>query len=235
MIREAKELIKANRIGKIRRIFAEYLQGWLATRIEDDGQPQASWRTDPSQAGIGGSIADIGSHAENLISYVTGLEIDTIQADCHSFLERSVDDDSQVMMQMKGGARATLNASQICAGELNNLRLRVYGETGGLLWEQENPNHLTLKKLGEPDQILHRGTEYLSPSLTQVTRIPAGHPEAFIEAFANIYKGIFKAIRLNHDDPEKFGYPGINAGANSVRFIHKAIESSKNNGIRISF
>ncbi len=230
MVREAKELIQKNKIGKIRRIFCEYLQGWLATKIEDSGQPQAAWRTDPSQAGIGGSIADIGSHAENLISFVTGLKTKSLQAECHSFLGRAVDDDSQVMMEMENGARATLTASQICAGELNNLKIRIYGEKGGIIWEQENPNHLVLKTIGEPDQIFHRGTDYLSGSQQNISRIPAGHPEAFIEAFANIYKGVFEAIRNGEDNPIKFNYPGIEDGASSVKFIHKAINSSKNNG-----
>lgn len=226
MVREARARIANGEIGQVRRVFVEYHQGWLATRLEDSGQQQASWRTDPSKAGVGGAVGDIGSHAENLVSFVTGLEIESVVAECHSFLGRPIDDDTQVMFRMTGDVRGTLTASQICIGDLNGLSLRVHGDRGSLYWGQENPNHLTLKSLDGPDQVLHRGADYLSPAAADVTRIPAGHPEAFIEAFANVYRGVVQAVRAGEHNPEKFAYPGVEAGAAGVKFIHRVVQSS---------
>ena len=226
MVREARARIANGEIGQVRRVFVEYHQGWLATRLEDSGQQQASWRTDPSKAGVGGAVGDIGSHAENLVSFVTGLEIESVVAECHSFLGRPIDDDTQVMFRMTGDVRGTLTASQICIGDLNGLALRVHGDRGSLYWGQENPNHLTLKSLDGPDQVLHRGADYLSPAAADVTRIPAGHPEAFIEAFANVYRGVVQAVRAGEHNPEKFAYPGVEAGAAGVKFIHRVVQSS---------
>ena len=226
MVREARARIANGEIGQVRRVFVEYHQGWLATRLEDSGQQQASWRTDPSKAGVGGAVGDIGSHAENLVSFVTGLEIESVVAECHSFLGRPIDDDTQVMFRMTGDVRGTLTASQICIGDLNGLALRVHGDRGSLYWGQENPNHLTLKSLDGPDQVLHRGADYLSPAAADVTRIPAGHPEAFIEAFANVYRGVVQAVRAGEHNPDKYAYPGVEAGAAGVKFIHRVVQSS---------
>ncbi len=231
MVREARFRIANGEIGQVRRVFVEYHQGWLATRLEDSGQQQASWRTDPTKAGVGGAVGDIGSHAENLVSFVTGLEIESVVAECHSFLGRSIDDDTQVMFRMTGDVRGTLTASQVCIGDLNGLALRVHGDQGSLYWRQEDPNHLTLKMLDGPDQVLHRGADYLSPAAADVTRIPAGHPEAFIEAFANVYRGVVQAIRAGEHNPVKYAYPGVEAGEAGVKFIHRVVQSS-NEGCR---
>ena len=195
MVKEAREMVRAGELGKILKIVAEYPQGWLLNPIDQEGQKQASWRTDPERAGASGCIGDIGTHAENLARYISGLEIDELCADFTSFVEgRRLEDDGNMLVRYKGGARGVLYASQISAGEENNLTIRVYGTKASLEWHQEHPNELIVKFQDAPRKTYRRGNSYLSDAAKRFTRLPFGHPEAFIEAFANIYLEASRAI-----------------------------------------
>ena len=224
MVKEARRLVAEGAIGKVRKVIVEYNQGWLATRLEATGENQQSeWRTDPQRSGIGGAIGDIGSHAENLVSTVTGLELDAICADLTTFVPgRRLDDDANVLLRFEGGAKGVLTVSQIEVGEENDLRIRVYGETGSLTWHQEEPNRLVHKTLEGPTRLLTRGNGYLGAAATAATRIPAGHPEAFLEAFANVYAGVADAIRGD----KEADYPTLVDGARGVAFIETTVESA---------
>jgi predicted dehydrogenase len=225
MVKQARDLVASGEIGEVRKIIVEYNQGWLATKLEATGQKQAGWRTDPTRTGVGGAIGDIGSHAENLAAYVTGEEIHSLCADLTSFVEgRPVDDDANLLLRYASGARGVLVASQVCVGQLNDLRLRLWGTRGGLQWHQEEPNHLVVRTLDGPDRVLHRGAPGLGDPAAAATRLPVGHPEAFIEAFANIYRGAAAAIRGVEGGLD---FPDVRAGARGVRFIHAAVESSR--------
>lgn len=235
MVKQARELVKQGELGKIRKIVAEYPQGWLAQPIEKEGAKQAVWRTDPQKAGISSAVGDIGSHAENLAEYITGLEMETLCADIKTFVEgRPLEDDANMLIHYKGGARGILYASQISVGEENNLNIRVYGNKASLEWRQENPNYLYLRYPDKPEKVFKRGNEYLSDISKHNTRIPSGHPEGFIEAFANIYLNFAHtlAARLGNKKPGDFDldFPTVRDGARGVHFIHKAIESGKKNG-----
>ena len=238
MVKQAREMVHAGELGVIRKVIVEYNQGWLATKLEDTGQKQADWRTDPTRSGIGGAIGDIGSHAEQLVHYVTGLHIEAVCADLTTFVPgRRLDDDANLLLRFAPrdgddpGARGILTASQICIGKENDLRLRVYGDRGGLEWRQEEPNHLLVHALGEPDRIYRRGDGNLAPEAAAASRLPAGHPEAFIEAFANIYRGVCSAIRHKQGGKAGGGEPGLDYptvldGARGVHFIEKAVKSA---------
>ncbi|MBK8913050.1 MAG: Gfo/Idh/MocA family oxidoreductase [Phycisphaerales bacterium] len=231
LVRQARELIAAGAIGRIRRVCVEYHQGWLATRLEASGQKQAAWRTDPARSGAAGALGDIGSHAEQLVACVTGLELESLCVDQSTFVPgRQVDDDAAMLLRFVGGARGTLTASQVCVGAENDLRLRVWGETGGIEWRQEQPNELRVAKLGEPECLLRRGNDYLGPAARSATRLPPGHPEAFFEAFANIYRGFGAAIHAGASGLEaaaQHDFPGVLDGARGVHFIEKALESAR--------
>jgi predicted dehydrogenase len=243
LIKQAAALVRAGAIGDIRRVIVEYLQGWLSTKLEDTGQKQAGWRTNPRMAGAG-AVGDIGSHAENLISTVTGLSIESLCADVHTFIPgRTIDDDASVLLRLSGGARGTLQCSQIAIGEENNLRLRIYGTQGALHWNQENPNELVYQPEGRAKQIITRATPGSAAApggdaAARGTRIPSGHPEGFIEAFANIYRGVAEAIRAKRAGrmPEGLGleFPTVRDGARGVRFIHKVLESSAAGGVWVT-
>ena len=231
MVRQAREMLKAGAIGDIRKVVVEYHQGWLATQLEGGGNKQAAWRTDPARSGAAGAIGDIGSHAENLVSTVTGLEIESLCADLHTFIDgRRLDDDASLLLPIRGGARGVLLASQIEAGCENDLRLRVFGSGGMLDWRQEDPNRLVHAPIDAPRQILTRGSPWLSEAARRACRLPAGHPEAFIEAFANVYLGVVADIgaRLGGvvADPIDADYPRVEDGARGVRFIEKTVESA---------
>ncbi len=228
MVKQARHMIAAGELGEIRKVIVEYNQGWLATKLEETGQKQASWRSDPSRSGAGGAIGDIGSHAEQLVSYTTGLTLDSICADLTSFVPgRRLDDDANMLMRFTSGAKGVLIASQISIGRENDLRLRVFGTKGGLIWHQESPNELTHLRLGEPELVLRRGNDYLCDAAKAATRIPAGHPEAFLEAFGNIYGAAANAIRADGArDGETHDYPDVHHGARGVRFIEKTVESA---------
>jgi predicted dehydrogenase len=231
MVREARELVKRGVLGELRKVVVEYNQGWLATHVEGQGNKQAGWRTDPERSGAAGAIGDIGSHAENLASTVTGLELEAICADLGALVPgRRLDDDASLLLRWRGGVRGVLTASQIAAGVENDLRLRVFGSGGSLDWRQENPNELVHAPLDGPRRILTRGSPWLSESSRRACRVPSGHPEAFIEAFANVYLGVAADIRARlagvAADPLAADYPRLADGVRGVRFIEKTVESA---------
>ncbi len=232
MVKQARYMVQEGQLGEIRKVIVEYNQGWLATRLEDSGTKQAEWRTDPARSGIAGAVGDIGSHAENLVSTITGLEVSEICADLTTFVEgRRLDDDANLLLRYTGGAKGVLIASQISAGEENDLRIRVYGTEGGLEWRQEEPNHLISKPMGAPAQVLKRGNDYLCEEAKKASRLPPGHPEAFIEAFANVYMSVVAAIRARQEqvEPDELpqNFPSVYDGARGVHFIEKTVESSR--------
>lgn len=230
MVKQARELVRSGYLGEIRKVVAEYPQGWLSSFLEKDGQKQAAWRTDPKRSGAAGSLGDIGTHAENLAHYITGLEIESLCADLSTFVKgRLLDDDGSILVRYKGGAKGTLFASQIAIGEENNLNIRVYGSKASLEWHQEHPNQLVVKYPDQPRQVWGRGNGYLSPKLQKFTRIPAGHPEGYLEAFGNIYTEAFRAIRAEvagKKVPKDVDYPTINDGVYGMAFIETAVKSS---------
>lgn len=232
MVKEARNLVRQGALGEIRKVVVEYPQGWLATLLEAEGAKQAVWRTDPKQAGVSSCIGDIGSHAENLAHYITGLEIVEMCADLTTFVPgRQLEDDGNILIRFNNGARGILYASQISVGEENNLRIRVYGTQAALEWHQEEPNSLYVKHPDAPMQVYKRGNDYLSDVSKHNSRIPPGHPEAFIEAFANIYRNAARTIaaKLSGTTPSEFDidFPTVQDGARGVHFIHKAVESAK--------
>jgi predicted dehydrogenase len=232
MVKQARQMVRHGEIGAIRKVVVEYPQGWLSTNLEADGQKQAAWRTDPSRSGIAGAMGDIGTHAENLAEYITGLKIDELCADISIMVPgRQLDDDGNVLLHFDNGARGILYASQISAGEENNLNIRIYGEKGGLEWRQMEPNTLLVKWLDKPTQIYRTGVGALYPEAQANTRIPAGHPEGYLEAFANIYRNFAQCIRARAagatPDPIYTDYPKIEDGIRGMRFIEKVIESGK--------
>ena len=233
MVKEAKHLVSENQLGNLRKVVVEYPQGWLSTPLEKTGNQQAEWRSKPEYSGPGGCMGDIGVHAENLAEYITGLQISELCADINSFVPgRALDDDASVLLRFEGGAKGVLWATQIAAGEENNLAIRVYGEKGGLEWRQHDPNTLLLKMLDQPVQILRAGINhgYLSEIARWNLRIPAGHPEGYIEAFANIYKNMAHAINQRKEnlpvDPAYLDFPTVHDGVRGMRFIEKVIESA---------
>ncbi len=232
MVKQAKAMIKAGEIGAIRKVIVEYPQGWLSTRLEATDQKQAAWRTDPKRSGAAGAMGDIGTHAENLAEYITGLQITKLCVDLNIVIEgRLLDDDGNIFLEFDNGAKGVLIATQIAAGEENNLRIRIYGEKGGLDWRQMEPNSLVAKWLDQPMQIYRTGVGELYPEAQAHTRIPAGHPEGYLEAFANIYKNVAHCIRarLNGTEPDPLhtDFPTVSDGVRGMHFIDKVIESSK--------
>jgi predicted dehydrogenase len=234
MVKQARAMVQSGQLGTIRKVVAEYPQGWLATLVEATGQKQAAWRTDPAQAGAGG-IGDIGSHAEHLARYVTGLELESLLADVAIVVPgRQLEDDANLLVRYRGGARGILYCSQISVGEENGLRLRVYGTEAGLEWRQEEPNALYFRPAGEPEQVLRRGNAYLGPEARHATRLPAGHPEAFHEAFANVYANAMRTMLARRagvePDPLDLDFPTAEDGARGVHFIQTALASGRAGG-----
>jgi len=232
MVRQAREMIRAGELGALRKVVVEYSQGWLATRLEAEGNKQAAWRHDPAQSGGAGAVGDIGSHAENLVATVTGLELESLCADLSAFVPgRRLDDDASVLLRFAGGARGVLVASQVNTGLENGLRLRVSGTLGTLEWWQEEPNRMTHYPLDAAPRLLTRGVPWLHPAARRAARLPPGHPEGFIEAFANLYLGVAAAIRAHASgteaDPLEADYPGVEAGARGVRFIETVLASAR--------
>lgn len=232
MVKQARQMIRHGELGAIRKIVVEYPQGWLSTHIEASGQKQAAWRTDPQRSGIAGAMGDIGTHAENLAEYITGLKITELCADISTFVPgRLLDDDGNVLLHFENGAKGILHASQISAGEENNLNIRVYGEKGGLEWRQMEPNTLVVKWLDKPTQLFRTGVGALYPEAQAHTRIPAGHPEGYLEAFANIYRNFAFCIRARMEgqapDPVYTDYPTVQDGVRGMQFIERVIESGK--------
>src|SRR5213083_1346961 len=236
LVKEARDMIRAGKLGKIRKVVVEYPQGCLATRLEATGQKQAGWRTDPKRSGAGGCVGDIGTHAENLAEYITGLQIRELAADLTSFVKgRKLDDDGNVLLRFKGGAKGVLHSSQISVGEENNLNIRVYGEKGGLEWHQKEPNTLLVKWLADPMQVYRTANGYLGKAALAAGRTPPAHPEGYLEAFANIYKNFASHIRarlesrkLAKDDPA-LDYPKVEDAVRGMAFIEAVVKSSKKN------
>jgi predicted dehydrogenase len=235
MVREARERVRSGELGAVRVIQVEYPQDWLTTRLEATGQKQAAWRTDPAQSG-GGAIGDIGSHAYNLAAFITGLEAEQLCADLSTFVAgRRVDDNCNVLLRYRGGARAMLWACQVAPGNENALRVRVYAEQGGLEWQQERPDLLRLFRFGEPPQTIRRAGHGAGPAAAAVSRIPPGHVEGYLEAFANIYTGCAELIaaQMEGREPDAAArlVPSVEDGARGVRFITAAVESSSRGGV----
>lgn len=230
LVKEARDLVRSGRLGKIRKVVVEYPQGWLATRIEESGQKQASWRTDPARSGAAGCVGDIGTHAENLAEYITGLKIRELAADLTIFVEgRQLDDDASVLLRFEGGAKGVLQCSQISIGEENNLSIRVSGEKGGLEWHQREPNTLLVKWNDQPTQIFRTAAGYLGAAAAAATRTPAGHPEGYLEAFANIYRNFAASLRARQEgraptDLEN-DFPKIEDGIRGMAFIEAVVAS----------
>lgn len=237
MVKHARAMIQNGDIGKIRKVVVEYPQGWLATKREES--KQASWRTDPKRSGIAGALGDIGTHAENLSEYMTGLKIKELYADITTFIEgRLLDDDANVLMRFDNGAKGILHCSQISVGEENGLNIRIWGEKGAFEWHQMEPNSLIMKWLDRPKEILRTGLSFLYPQMTASpvaiahTRVPAGHPEGYLEAFANIYRNFAMHIQAKLAGKEQdalYDYPSVSDGVRGMQFIYKVVESSKKN------
>ena len=231
MVKEAREWVRRGDLGELRKVVVEYPQGWLSTQIESSGQKQAAWRTDPKRSGAAGCIGDIGTHAENLVRYVTGLEIAELCADLTTFVKgRKLDDDGNILVRYRGGAKGILHASQISVGDENNLNFRIYGTKASLEWHQEYPNELIAKYPDQPRRVLRRGNGYLSDQAKRFTRIPAGHPEGYLEAFGNIYLEAFRAITAEVSGqplPKDLDFPTIEDGVQGMIFIETVVKSAK--------
>ena len=238
MIRQAREMIAAGVLGDIRLVNVEYIQDWLAEPIEATGQKQADWRTDPARSGAGGATGDIGTHAFNLANFVTGLTLHELSADLQSFVAgRRVDDNGHIMMRYTSGARGTLWCSQVASGQENGLRLRIFGTKGGIEWEQENPNYLWVAPLGQPKYRLTRGGPGSGEAAARLTRIPSGHPEGYLEGFANIYAEAARAIIARREGKALDSaviFPGLKEGLEGVAFVDACVRSSKRNGAWVS-
>lgn len=232
MVKQARAMVATGVLGSIRKVVVAYPQGWLSNKIEDSDQKQASWRTDPARSGIAGAMGDIGTHAENLAEYITGLKIAQVCADISALVPgRRLDDDGNVLLRFDNGARGILYASQISAGEENALSIQVYGEKGGLEWHQMEPNTLIVKWLDKPTQHYRTGSSDLMPAALAAARIPAGHPEGYLEAFANIYRNVAACIRARlagvAPDPLHLDFPGIADGLRGMRFVEAVIASGQ--------
>ena len=233
MVREARDVVRAGRLGELRKVQVEYHQDWLKDPIERDGNKQAAWRTDPERAGIGGCVGDIGTHAQNLLEFVTGRKVEAICAELTSFVAgRALDDDASMLLRLDGGARGTLLASQIACGEENALSLRLYGSEAGLEWRQQEPNTLIVKPAGKPWEHWRTATAYLGASAARAARTPPGHPEGYLESFANIYRDFIADIRrVGAGEPPLGPYPGIEEGLRGMRFVEAAVNSARQGGV----
>ena len=232
LVRHARHMVQSGQLGEIRKVIVEYNQGWLSTLVEGRGNKQADWRTDPARSGIAGCIGDIGSHAENLAATITGLEIEALCADLTTFVPgRKLDDDGNLLLRYTNGARGILIASQIGIGCENDLRIRIFGSGGSLTWHQEDPNRLLHSPVDAPPQILTRACPWLCEAAAKATRLPTGHPEAFFEAFANIYAGVAEAIHARAENrataPLEADFPTLLEGARGVLFIEKTVASAR--------
>lgn len=240
MIKEARHLVASGAIGKVRRVNVEYIQGWLSKREEADGNKQAEWRTDPSRSGAAGCMGDIGTHGENLVEYVTGLRIESLCADLTTFVPgRELDDDGNVLLRFDGGAKGVLSASQIAVGVENGLTLRVYGETGGIEWAQMEPNSLIVRWSDRPFEVRRTGGAGVSEISVAASRIPPGHPEGFLEAFALLYRNFAKAVRDSNAGKavkaSAYDFPTVDDGVRGMQFIETVVASSNQGGVWLDF
>ncbi len=231
MVKEARHMVKAGKLGAIRKVYVEYPQGWLSTSLEKTGNMQASWRTDPKQSGLGGAIGDIGTHAANLAEYITGHKITQVCTMLNTVVPgRRLDDDTSMLVRFDNGASGVLIATQVAAGEENNLNIRVYGEKGGIEWRQEEPNTIIAKWLDRPREIIRAGWSYLSDDAKGFIRTPSGHPEGYLEAFANIYRAFTRAVRDHQQGkkivPAKYDFPDVNDGVHGMAFVETVVKSS---------
>ncbi len=235
MVRQAREMVEKGVLGKIRLVHAEYPQDWLTEPLEKTGQKQAAWRTDPKQSGAGGSIGDIGTHAHNLGSFISGLTLESLAADLDSFVPgRPLDDNAHIMLRYKGGAKGMIWCSQVAPGNENGLKVRVYGAKGGLEWTQADPNYLWYTPFGQPKQLITRGGAGAGPAAARATRVPPGHPEGYLEGFAVIYAEAARAIRAvrkkNGKIPKEVVFPTIEDGLAGMAFVDACVASNKKNG-----
>ena len=237
MVKQARLMIQKGEIGRVRAIRGQYLQGWLATQVEKEGSKQASWRCDPNQSGIANCMGDIGTHIENMIAYVTGLEIEAVCADLTSYGDgRQLDNDGKVLVKYKGGAKGSIWVSQIAIGHENDLAFTICGEKGTIEWHQEDPDHLIVKMLGQPKQIFSRGNGNIYPEIDDIIRIPAGHVEGHYVAFANIYREFINDLAaLKTGKNIVADYPGVDAGISGNVFVEKCVESDKADSIWIKY
>jgi len=240
MVKEARQLIREGKLGKIRKVYVEYPQGWLSKYEEGGDNKQASWRTDPSKSGIAGAMGDIGTHAFNLAEYVTGLQVKELCAELSIVVEgRKLDDDGMVMLRFSNGATGLLFASQVAAGEENNIKIRVYGEKGGLEWQQVDANSLILKWADAPAQIYRTGGGYTGSFAKHNTRTPAGHPEGYLEAFANLYRNFALSVQAlqagEKPSAECLDFPGADEGVRGMAFIENVVKSGKSDTKWIAF
>ena len=239
-VKQAREMVRRGDIGDIRFVNAEYPQEWLATPVELTGQKQAAWRSDPLQSGKSNCVGDIGSHIENIVSYVTGLKIESLCARLDMLVPgRALDDNASIMLNYKGGSKGLYWTSQVAVGYDNGLKFRIFGSTGSIQWSQENPNYLIVSKLGQPTATLSRGRDGFYPQAQSYSRIPSGHPEGYFEAFANLYKSFIAALTkrkagdaLSESDLD---FPGVEDGISGVKFINKCVESSSKGAVWLDF
>ena len=245
MVKEARQQVLSGKFGKIRKIYVDYPQGWLTNFLEAEdsthhSRKQATWRTDPAQSGIAGAMGDIGTHAFNLAEYVSGLTVTKLCADINTVVEgRKLDDDGTVLLKFDNGASGFLYATQVAAGEENNTRIRVYGEKGGIEWQQEDANSLKVKWVDKPTEIYRTGNLYLSSFAKHNTRVPSGHPEGYLEAFANLYRNFALCVKAKmsgtEPQPEWLDFPGVEDGVRGMTFVEKVIESGKSDTKWIEF
>ncbi|MBN1985864.1 MAG: Gfo/Idh/MocA family oxidoreductase [Prolixibacteraceae bacterium] len=236
-VKHARQMVAGGELGKIRKVFVEYPQGWLSAKVEDQGNAQASWRTDPKRSGKAGCMGDIGTHAHQLAEYVTGLKVTELCAELNVFVpNRLLDDDGAALLRFENGAKGVLMATQIAAGEENAIKIRVYGDKGGLEWLQHEPNTLIVKWLGKPTQILRVGTSMNSAAATHNTRTPGGHPEGYLEAFANIYRNFAWTVMAKMDGkeptPEMLDFPNVEDGIRGMQFIDTVVKAGYNDEIK---
>jgi predicted dehydrogenase len=236
-VKQARQMVAAGLLGKIRKIYVEYPQGWLSRKVEDAGNIQASWRTDPKRSGKAGCMGDIGTHAHHLAEYVTGLKTTEICAELNTYVPgRLLDDDGAALLRFDNGATGVLMASQIAAGEENNIKIRVYGEKGGLEWQQHEPNTLIVKWLEKPTEILRTGTGFMDSAAVANTRTPGGHPEGYLEAFANIYRNFAKTVMARIDGieptPEWLDFPGAEDGIRGMMFIETIVKAGYDDSVK---
>lgn len=236
-VKQARQMVADGEFGKIRKVYVEYPQGWLSTKLEDTGNPQASWRTDPKRSGKAGSMGDIGTHAHHLAEYITGLKVTELCAELNVFVpNRLLDDDGAALLRFDNGAKGVLVATQIAAGEENAIKIRVYGDKGGLEWAQMEPNSLIIKWPDKPMQILRVGTSMNSAGAAHNTRTPGGHPEGYLEAFANIYRNFSLTVRakMNNEKPtpEMLDFPGVEDGIRGMQFIDAVVKAGYNDEMK---
>jgi predicted dehydrogenase len=236
-VRQARYLVQQGAIGTVRKALVAYMQDWLMEPQERSGNKQAEWRTDPARSGIAGSVGDIGTHAENLLAYITGLNISSLCADLTSFIEgRRLDDDANILLRLENGGKGILTCSQIAAGEENALSIRIYGTKAGLEWHQMEPNTLIFMQPGQPRQLLRTNMPYMSDESKTLTHVPAGHPEGYLEAFANIYRlAIADIRRVEMGEQAQGGYPTVYDGLRGMRFITRVVESSQQGAQWVDF